>query len=281
MSLRCAGGIGGTLGRGIAVAALVVVFASAPCVGAQPKPVASMPSAGASAPASAGQGPAWSALKPAQREALKPLERDWAAIDGLRKRKWLEIAERYPSMPPQDQARLQARMAEWARLTPLERGQARLNFQEAKQAPVRDRQASWEAYQALPPEERRALADRAAPAPAAAASSRTGPATPKAVSAAAPDNRSREAPQPKSNTVPDRGLAAPPKPVAPSVVQAQPGATTTLMSRPPAPPAHQQTGLPKIAATPEYVDKKTLLPQMGAQHAAPRSAAASAPSARP
>lgn len=237
-----------------------------------------MPS-GPSTPASLGQGPAWSALKPAQREALKPLERDWASIDSLRRRKWLEIAERYPSMPAQDQARLQARMGEWARLTPLERSQLRLNFQEAKQAPVQNRQASWEAYQALLPEERRALAERAAPA--ASASSRSGQAAQKAVPSAPSDKLAREAPQPKSNTVPDRAPTAPPKPVAPSVVQAKPGATTTLMSRPPAPPAHQQTGLPKIAASPEYVDKKTLLPQQGAQHAGPRPVPASAPSARP
>jgi hypothetical protein len=238
-----------------------------------------MPSAGPAAPASVGQGPAWSALTPAQREALKPLERDWAGIDTLRRRKWLEIAERYPSMPSHDQARLQARMAEWARLSPSERGQVRLNFQEAKQAPVQDRQASWEAYQALPPDERRALADRAAHS--AAGSNRPAQAAPKAASAATSDKRAREAPQAKSNTVPDRALTAPPKPVAPSVVQARPGATTTLMSRPPSPPAHQQTGLPKIAATPEYVDKTTLLPQKGAQYASPRPVAASAPSARP
>ena len=69
--------------------------------------------------------------------------------------------------------------------------------------------------------------------------------------------------------------AAAPKPVAPTVVQAQPGATTTLISKRPAPPAHQQTGLPKIAATPGFVDKSTLLPQRGPQGAATRSAAAS------
>jgi hypothetical protein len=63
------------------------------------------------------------------------------------------------------------------------------------------------------------------------------------------------------------------------VVQAQPGATTTLISKRPTPPAHQQAGIPKIAATPEFVDKRTLLPQRGPQAAATRSAAASAPSA--
>jgi hypothetical protein len=273
------GGFGDALGRGVAVAALVVILATAARVDAQPRPAASTPVAGASALAIVGQGPAWSALKPAQREALEPLERDWPGIDGLRKRKWLEIAERYPHLPAQDRALLQARMAEWSRLTPMQRGQARLNFEEAKQAPAQDRLASWEAYQTLSLEQRRALADRAAPA--ASASSRQDRTAQKAASAGPPDKRSRETLQTKSNTVPDRELAAPPKPVGPSVVQARPGATTTLISRPPAPPAHLQTGMPKIAATPEYVDRATLLPQRGAQQAVPRTVAASAPAARP
>jgi hypothetical protein len=56
--------------------------------------------------------------------------------------------------------------------------------------------------------------------------------------------------------------------VAPTLVQAQPGASTRLLSRPSSPPLHQQTGLPKIAATPGFVDAATLLPQRGAQGAA-------------
>jgi hypothetical protein len=77
-----------------------------------------------------------------------------------------------------------------------------------------------------------------------------------------------ETPQTKSNIVPNPGLAAPPKPVAPTVVQAKPGATTSLMSDRRAPPSHQQTGLPKIAATPGFVDSTTLLPKRGPQGAA-------------
>jgi hypothetical protein len=78
--------------------------------------------------------------------------------------------------------------------------------------------------------------------------------------------------QAKSNLVPNPAFAAPPRPVAPTVVQARPGATTSLMSQRPAPPSHQQTGLPKIAASPGFVDKTTLLPQRGPQAAATRPA---------
>jgi hypothetical protein len=65
----------------------------------------------------------------------------------------------------------------------------------------------------------------------------------------------------------------PPKAVAPTIVQAKPGATTNLISRPPKPPNHQQTGLPKIAATPGLVDRTTLLPKRVPQNAPPKAGA--------
>ena len=79
--------------------------------------------------------------------------------------------------------------------------------------------------------------------------------------------------------MPNPAFAAPPRAVAPTVVQAASGATTSLMNKRPAPPTHQQPGLPKIAASPGFVDRATLLPQRGPQGAATRSAdaAASAP----
>lgn len=221
-------------------------------------------------------GPKWGELSPAQRNALKPLERDWSSIDADRKEKWLDIARRMPGMPPAERERVQQRMAEWARMSPSQRGQARLAYQQAKQVAPKDRQAQWEAYQALPPEQKRQLQARAVP-----------PAPNGAGKAAAPKADKAPTAQAKSNIVPNPAYAAPPKPVGPTVVQAQPGATTSLISKKPSPPAHQQTGLPKIAATPEFVDKTTLLPRRGPQAAATRSpavsrsAAASAPDARP
>lgn len=222
------------------------------------------------------QGVRWQDLKPAQQVALKPLQQDWSGIDAPRKQKWLQLVAKFPKMSPDEQSRVQARMAEWAQLTPIQRGQARVNFQEAKQVSVQDRQARWEAYQALPPEQKRQLAARAAPS-----ASMPGPdLSHKAAAASArTDKSTREAPQPKSNLVPNPSFAASPKPVSPTVVQAGPGATTSMMTKRPVPPSHQQTGLPKIAATPEFVNQATLLPQRGPQGASSRSAAASAPSA--
>ena len=80
------------------------------------------------------QGVRWQDLQPGQRAALKPLERDWAGSSATQKQKWLEIAARFPNLPADEKSRIQARMAEWARLTPEQRGQARVNFQQAKQA---------------------------------------------------------------------------------------------------------------------------------------------------
>jgi hypothetical protein len=217
---------------------------------------------GAPAPARE-EGVRWQSLTPAQREALKPLERDWPSIEAPRKQKWLALAARYHTLPPEERARIQERMSEWAKLTPAERGQARLRFEEARQVPATDRSARWHEYQALPPEERAQFAARAASSTASAdGAARAGRAT------------SRDSKEAKSNLVPNPALAQAPKPVAPTLVQAAPGATTTLITRQPTPPPHQQSGMPKIAATPEFVHRSTLLPKRGPQAAAVASSAA-------
>lgn len=232
-------------GRFAAAALALALFGGAALVGAG---------------ARAEEGVAWSQLTPAQRTALKPLERQWPQIEASRKLKWLDIAGRFPSMPQAEQDRVQQRMAEWAAMSPSERRDARMNYQAAKQVPAEDRQARWQAYQALPAEQRRELAKTVPPAPERPAAAR------RAVPA--------DAPQAKSNIVPDPTHSAPPRAVAPTIVQAQPGATTSLMSSKPVPPVHQQPGLPKIAG-PGFVDQTTLQPKRGPQGAAVRSAAAS------
>jgi Protein of unknown function (DUF3106) len=200
-------------------------------------------------------GPPWSALTPAQKTALAPLERDWPQIDAVRKQKWLEIAARLPGMPSEERQRIQQRMTEWSRMTPDERGRARLQFQEARQISPQERQARWDAYLALPAEERRALA----------VSTTTVPKVKPKAAAAVPAQKNTGAGTPEASP--------PPKPVAPTLVQAKPGASTTLISKTATPPAHAQAGKPKIAAGTGAVDRSTLLPQPDAQ----RGAAASAP----
>lgn len=197
----------------------------------------------------------WKSLNPAQREALKPLERDWASIDAPRKQKWIEVAGRFDRMSPDERSRVQQRMSDWVRLSPKQRNEARLNYQGARELTPQERQERWEAYKALPEEQRRSLA----------ASAKANAAKPVARS----ERPTTPAGSAKVNTVPNPLLEArKPGSAAPGMVQARPGATTTLLSTRPAQPPHQQTGLPKVAATPEFVDKTTLLPQRGPQGAA-------------
>jgi len=213
----------------------------------------------------AADGVSWTSLSPSQKNALRPLEREWDRIDAPRKTKWLEIANKFPNMPAAEQARIQTRMADWAKMTPKERGQARMNFKEAQQVPAQERKARWEAYQALPPEQQKQLAARATPVPR------------KPATADAPADGSATK---KSNVVPNSSYAPRPKAVAPTVAQAAPGATTNLITKRASPPPHQPAGLPKIAVTSGFVDQATLLPKRGPQGAATRSAAASAPTSR-
>lgn len=196
-------------------------------------------------------GTSWQNLSPAQQQILAPLAPDWAHMAPNRKAKWLEIAARYPSMPEEIKQRMQQRMADWARLSPEERGQARSNFQETRRLSHEERRDQWEAYKALPKESKDALAARAAH-----------PVTPAASSVNRPAPLNAQAP--KSNIVhPASRTVAPPKAVAPALVQAGPGATTSLVVTPPRPPSHLQTGKPKIDAGPGSVNRSTLLPKPG------------------
>lgn len=269
---RLADSIGPMAAAALAVATLALLLSlglggSAHAAAPEPKAAKAMPVP------TVEQGVRWQDLNPAQKAALKPLERDWSGIDLPRKQKWLELSTRFPRMSADEQARVQDRMAAWAKMSPQERGQARLNYQDAKQVPAKDRQARWESYQALSPEQKRQLATRAVPPalPASSSAPVAGSRRPAPPSASV----GREVPQAKSNLVPNPAFAAPPKQIEPTVTRAGPGATTTLMSKRPTPPSHQQTGLPKIAATPEFVNKATLQPKRGPQAAATRSAKAS------
>ena len=234
-------------------------------------PRASSPIGASSAPIAARASPReegvrWQSLTPTQREALAPLERDWPGIDAPRKQKWLALAARFKSLSPEERGRISARMSEWAKLSPVERGQARMRFEEARQVPATDRSARWQAYQALPAERKQEFAARAA---SAASAPRDG-----AIRAARVATVSKEA---KFNVVPNPALTQAPKQVGPTLVQAGPGATTTPITRKPMPPAHQSTGMPKIAATPEFVNRSTLLPKRGPQAAAVTPASGVAP----
>jgi hypothetical protein len=105
------------------------------------------------------RGPAWADLTADQRRSLAPLAGSWGQISEAQKRKWIAMAGNFNKLPPAEQAKLHSRMSEWAALSPQQRAQARLNFGETQQLSPEEKKAKWEAYQALPPEEKRKLAD--------------------------------------------------------------------------------------------------------------------------
>jgi hypothetical protein len=204
-------------------------------------------------------GPAWAELTPAERLALHPLQSQWQAIDATRKQKWREIAARLPSLPRDQQIRMQARMAEWVSMTPAQRSTARLHFETTRQVPISERQALWDAYQALPEAQRKALADKASQRAVASAVARV----------AAPSAAGFDRTQAKSNVIAAaKPREALPRSIGPGTVQASVGASTRTLTQRPAPPRHQQAGMPKIAATGDFVNSATLLPQRGPQGAA-------------
>ena len=240
---------------------------------------AQAPAAKPAAPAAqhdAGE-PAWRALTTRQRQNLAPLERDWPGLSATSKAKWLEVSQRLPTMPADEQQRVQARMAEWARLTPAERGQARLSFQEKKALTPEQKQQRWEAYQALPDDHRRALAAKAQVVDDRKRNT-TAASAPAAATAASSLGETQAKRSAAPTTASPRTLA---RPVAPLMVQAKPGATTTLITNAAEPPAHQLPGQPKIAAKPGQVDNKTLLPKSGPQASASVAPTTSAGSANP
>lgn len=107
----------------------------------------------------------WSKLKAGERQALAPLAGVWSALHPTQQRKWLEVSRNFGSLPPAEQAKMQERMRAWATLSPRERAQARLNFGKAteiaRELSPAEKMAKWEAYQALPAQQRQKLAEQA------------------------------------------------------------------------------------------------------------------------
>ncbi|MBH1978697.1 MAG: DUF3106 domain-containing protein [Giesbergeria sp.] len=115
------------------------------------------------------EGPGWETLNTPQKLALYPLAERWAFLGSLQKRRWLALAQTFPSLPEEEQARLHDRMTAWASLSAQQRNQARLNFAVTNRLSTEDKRSQWDAYQALSEEEKRKLAARANTKPQGAA----------------------------------------------------------------------------------------------------------------
>jgi hypothetical protein len=107
-------------------------------------------------------GPSWAKLSKMQKTALLPLRAEWDSIDSTRKEKWITIADKFATMAPQEQQRVQERMAEWIQLTPQQRSMARQSYANSKQYAPDEKSAQWQRYQQLSDEQKQKLAAQAA-----------------------------------------------------------------------------------------------------------------------
>ncbi len=210
----------------------------------------------------------WDALPLRQRVALQPLSEHWASMDDARREKWLAVADRYWSLSPTEQKRSQARMSQWAHLPSRERGEARLRYQQFQQLSPSERKAKWDAYQALPEDEKRRLA-RMAQRQAKPVILPDNVAGPREAQQAFGGKRALMAPNTanKRSALPNTPGPAP-EAVAPTLIKAGAGATTHLVNQRLQAPKFQHMGQPRVAATKNLVDPVTLLPKKGAQGAA-------------
>jgi hypothetical protein len=104
----------------------------------------------------------WSALNEDQRLILAPLEEDWSSLTTARQKKWVDVANRYPSMTDAEKTTLQSRMSEWAGLSSAERQRARDNYLRILNISPEKKAAAWESYQQLSAEDKKLLAQKRA-----------------------------------------------------------------------------------------------------------------------
>lgn len=109
-----------------------------------------------------GDKPLWRSLTPAQQVALQPLQGEWDQMDGVRKQKWLQLANRFAGMKPAEQERVHERMRAWVKLTPEQRELARETYTRTRKIAPGQKTATWQSYQKLPEEQKKKLAASAA-----------------------------------------------------------------------------------------------------------------------
>lgn len=141
-------------------ALLLAAATTAACWGLLPSAAHAQGASGATpaSQAAASARPAWAELSPVNQRILAPLQPLWDTLPELNRHKWLRIAERYPKFSPAEQARLQARMTEWVKMTPQQRRLARENYQITRSLPAEKKAEAWDKYQQLPEEQKKKLA---------------------------------------------------------------------------------------------------------------------------
>lgn len=178
--------------------------------------------------------PEWFQLTPEQRAILAPLAKEWGEMDAFRRKKWIGIAERFPSMTPAEQESIQRNMREWARLAPEERRIAREKYKSLLRIAPEEREAikqKWQEYSALSEQEKEHLRSKAPAQPKVK--------TPKKPPKVAPKQIERIA----TPTLP--APSSPISPLKPPKNLLRPNATTPLLPAP-KPPAEE---VPPVVAS--------------------------------
>lgn len=216
------------------VAAAVAVVLAAALAGSASAQQAPAPAPAAKAtPQKALDKPLWSNLTRPQQVALEPLAGEWDRMEGVRKQKWLEIANRYSSMKPDEQARVHERMRDWIKMTPEERRVVRENYTRTKKIDKGQKSQQWEQYQQLPEEQKKQLAADAASAQSKKQVANLPTTAQSSVKTVAPIKRS----PPPTAACPAgsvKNTAAPTPPCVPAPVA---GTAVAPITPPPVPPA--------------------------------------------
>jgi hypothetical protein len=132
--------------------------ASGPARDAADAATSTQPAKAATGSHKGGDKPLWRSLTPAQQVALQPLQAEWDQMDGVRKQKWLQLANRFATLQPAEQERVHERIRAWARLTPEQRELARETYTRTRKIAPEQKNATWETYQQLPEEQKQKLA---------------------------------------------------------------------------------------------------------------------------
>lgn len=114
------------------------------------------------------QQPSWHDLDAAQQQFLAPLSGEWNRLGAHERQQWLGIAVRSAALPTDARARVQRRLADWAKLSPEERNRARERFKPLQTVPDTQRDQllqNWREYTALPETEKERLRQQTLHAP--------------------------------------------------------------------------------------------------------------------
>jgi len=82
----------------------------------------------------------WQKLKPAEREALAPIQTQWDGMSEGQQEDLLLIAEHYTEFSADEKKRFLSRMAAWVRLTPEQKQAARDKYHAFSKVPAEKRE---------------------------------------------------------------------------------------------------------------------------------------------